>query len=776
MFQRNGVGLDWATLFNLKEDKNKVVEQIRKTPTQFYDWDRDYSRIIAIKEVNRYDETYKQACRNVVLRFCIDDTTFAKDILTEQDYEKCLALIERKQFNSKLLKELLNKFCDFIFSLQQDGKSNLGDLLRLAIVRETNEIREKTAEESFAPLKKQIEKIAAGVKGICYLVAESPQKYGVFRPISSELSSELNEYLKEKFSYDFNCIHRIGGIRLLVLYANCEEQINQIMRTALFDDPKFWEAHNSFNVINFIEIIRKYNDLRRAEKVLDYIFNEFQKQEVGKQIIEQSLPLNFLNRQRFIDGLEERTQRFTFGRFSDEYNLESISNARLCYPFAQVENFEDRIRQGKKIADELIRDIYPEDYVNIATLLKEEIENPSLTLADKLPVKVSNSVTEIREINWTIKSIFDYPTFGYHIDIFDRIAVEVYCTDYFSANNIWNRFYLKCFYMSTVVKDKKFLFANLFEIFYDLFQFIEKKTGIRTAYQRNIEGRDSAFAQLKTILKSCDVDISEDFKDDYIIALLDRKVAIREESERFPILEQLGDAVYGLAVAELLFYNPNETDIAKSYNDFICAQVQINVAKKIGIDKLYLSSHSLPRKYERDILIDADNESYTMSQEREQLTNKQKYIADSLEMVIGVMCKDCGFEKALTFSKTILKNTYPKRFNSELHWGDNLDADIDTDYWQRILPSPYSHFDSCQHTLWQAFDKFYKAFVLGTEEKEVRNFIARDLGDNRVYDKRSSYSDYEVNRVFYEYLHHGLKNAISKYGDRVKTKFNQIKK
>ena len=82
--------------------------------------------------------------------------------------------------------------------------------------------------------------------------------------------------------------------------------------------------------------------------------------------------------------------------------------------------------------------------------------------------------------------------------------------------------------MSTIVKDKKFMFANLFEIFYDLFQFIEKKTGIRTAYQRNIKGRDNAFAQLKTILKSCDVDISEEFKDYYIVALLDSKVAIRE--------------------------------------------------------------------------------------------------------------------------------------------------------------------------------------------------------------------------------------------------------
>ncbi|MDE5619474.1 MAG: hypothetical protein K2I80_02980, partial [Ruminococcus sp.] len=728
---------------------------------------------IPIKEIEIHDEMYQQACQKVVLKFCLEDTTFAKDILSEQDYEKCLTLIERKQYNSKLLKDLLIKFYYFLAIRVPEEDKSLENLLKLDIIRQTNELREKSIEQTFLPLKKQIEEIASGVKGICYLTADNPQKYRMYRHIDQGFNADLNKYIKEQFSYDFNKVHCMGNMNLLVLFTNREEQLKKIMQLALFNDSKFWEDHSNFNVISFIELVCKNNDLRHAEKVLDYIFNEIQKQEVGKKIIANSLPLNFLNHKEFIARLEERTFKFTFDRFGDEYNLESVSNASLCYPFAQVDNIEDKIRQGKKTADELFREVYPEDYVKITNLLKEEISNPSLAITDKGFHKVLDSRTEIKDIKWTIKSIFDYPTFGYHTDISDREAVKVYCPEYFSANNIWNRFYLKCFYMTGIVKDKKLVFANLFEIYYDLFQFIEKKTGIRTVYQRNIEGRDNAFAQLKTILKSYDVDISEDFKDDYIIALLDRKVAIREESERFPILEQLGDAVYGLAVAELLFYNPNETDMAKSYNDFICAQAQINVAKKIGVDRLYLSSHSLPRKYESDILIDADRESYTIRLESEQFSNKQKYIADSLEMIIGVICKDCGFEKALTFSKSILRKTYSKKLNTELHWGDNHDGDIDTDYWQRILPSPYSHFDNYQHTLWQAFDKFYKAIVLGTEEKEIRNYIAYSLGDKGLYDSNSFY---EVNRVFYEYLHHGLKNAISKYGDSVKTKFNQIKK
>jgi len=778
--RRNGVGLDWSTFFDLQEDKNKILEQIKKIQPQFYDWDK-YDHLLFVDEVSPHDEAHKRACKIVVLRFCLEDTTFAQDVLSEQDYEKCLSTFERKQYDSKLLKDLLNKFCYLLSLRAQSGDKDLKDLLKLDIIRQTNELREKNAEESFLPLKKQIEKVASGVKGICYLAADKPQEFGFHLIRDTVLSPDLNNYLEENFSYDFNSLHRLGNMSLLVLFDNRGEQVNQIMQRALLDNTEFWKTHNKFDIINFIRLICKHNDLRHAEKVLSYIFNVIDKLETGHRIIEKSLPLNFLNHNKFNDGLEERTFRFTFDRFRGEDNLSPILNSGLCFPFTEVENFEDKLFKGKEIANELFTAIYPEEHEKVLKFLNEEIENPAPvfldekeTIRDVTDSKHNLHLSVQSTEKWTIKSIFDSHTFGYHTNVLDREAVEAYCPEYFSAENIWNRFYLKAYYMSLLVKDKKICFANLFEIFYDLFQFIEKKIGTKTSYQRNTDGRDNAFAQLSAVLKSRDIQTSEDFKEDYIIALLDRKVAIREESERFPVLEQLGDAVYGLAVAELLFYNPNEENIANVYDDFVCAQAQIKVAKKIGTDKLYLSSYSLPRKYERDILIDADTEPYVLEQEREQYSNKQKYIADSLEMIIGTICKDCGYEKAIAFSKRILKETFPEKFNNELHWGEDPNSDIDADYWQRILPSPYSNFDNNQRTLWQAFDKFFKAYVLGTEDPQTRSFITYSLGDKDLYDDYRT--NYEVNRVFYEYLHNGLEKAISKFNNSVKENYKKLKR
>ena len=779
MYQRNGAGLNWATLFMIEGKKSDLIKQINSALTR-YDWDKYDFHFLSIEEVSQYDSAYKQACKNAALKFCIEDTSFAKDLLSEQDYEKCLSLIDRKQYNSKILTNLLNKFCYFLSCVVPEHAKLLENLLKLDVIRQTNEIREKETEKNFQTLKKHIEKIASGVKGICYLATEKPLSYNIYLAFENLLSDELNNYLKENFSYDYNRLHSHGSLNLLVLFDHREKQVNELLQRALLDDSEFWAKHKDFSIITFIKLIYKHNDQRHAEKVLNYIFTQIKKDELGKTIIDNALPLNFLNRNGFIDGLEERTFSFAFDRFRDEYDLQPILNSELCYPFISVENSDDRLLKGKALTEELFGMIYPNEYENVLNFINAEIENPSPVFDEEqswhdVIDKTRDIQIAVQSTNrWTIKSIFDSHTFGYHINIIDRKAVEVLCPKYFDAKNIWNRFYLKSYYMFEITKDKKACFANLFEIFYDLFQFIEKRLGIRTSFQRNTEGRDTAFEILKTILAPRDVHASDNFKEEYVISLLDRKVAIREESEKFPVLEQLGDAIYGFAVAELLFYNPTAENISQSYDDFINANTQILVAKKIGTDKLYLSAHSLPKKYETDILIDADTETYVFVQEREQLANKHKYIADSLEMIIGTICRDCGYEKAISFSKSILKETFPEKFNEELHWGDTLDLSIDRDYWTRILPSPYSSFENDQRMLWIAFDKFYKTYILGTENVATRQYITYSFGDNKLYDDCGSY--YEVNKVFYEYLHKGLKNAIDKYGDSVKEKYQKLNK
>lgn len=61
MFQRNGVGLDWATLFNLKEEKKDLIVIINN---EFRDLGQRYNDYrIPIKEIEIHDEMYQQACQ-----------------------------------------------------------------------------------------------------------------------------------------------------------------------------------------------------------------------------------------------------------------------------------------------------------------------------------------------------------------------------------------------------------------------------------------------------------------------------------------------------------------------------------------------------------------------------------------------------------------------------------------------------------------------------------------------------------------------------------------
>lgn len=779
MNQRNGVGLDWSTFFNLtKEEKEKFLKQVKVENVENFKWDQ-YRFLFDFDRQSISDESFDAAFRIEILNFCIEETSFAADILSEEDYSKCLEVFKRKQYDSKLLKSLLGAFICFLYRQEQKSAGKkLALYLERDIKKRVNELQEQEAEKTFMPLKKQIEKIAAGVKGYCYLVAENPRKYGVWLDLDCRVKTELNEYLNKKYSYNFNALNGNWNLGLLVISGDHRADINQIFLKVLYNDNAFWEKHKQFSFIAFIETVYDVNDRRHAEKILDHIFTEIIKNQYGKAIIEKSLPLICLKKEEFICGLEWRTFRFTFDRFKNYCNLKTLSEDNLCYPFTIVSDAEDKLNQGKQIVEEFLQEIYPDEFARVYEILKSETEAPSAAYSGRKQALCNVNGETVLSVNdydeWTIQHIFDYPTFGYHDKVVDREAVAIYCPEYFSAQNMWNRFYLKAFYMLKLVKDKTICFANLFEVYYDLFQFIEEKTGIKTSYQRNTAGRNEAYIKLKSILKQYGVNISDKYKSDYIISLLDRKVAIREESERFPVLEQLGDAVYGLALAEMLFYDPDIEHSEAVHHDFISADIQIDIANKIGIGKLYLSSYSLPRKYESDILINPDNESYIFQQEREQFENDKKYIADSLEMIIGTICKDCGYQKAIDFTKQILRKTYPKSFFKELRWGDNQNPNIDRVYWTRILPAPYSHFEPSNKMLWDAFDKFFKAYVLGTEDREIRQFITNSFGDNKLYDDIGT--SYEVNQVFYEYLHKGLESAIEKFGNSVKENYKKLKR
>ena len=114
MLSKDMVGLDWSTFFNVKDQKERqnLIEKIRRDSEIYGSQDVDEKiilREIPIQGVDVYEEIGFQAIRRVFLRLLVCDTTFAEEVLGYDDFQKAQQLLNRKQYNGKLLKEVLQK-------------------------------------------------------------------------------------------------------------------------------------------------------------------------------------------------------------------------------------------------------------------------------------------------------------------------------------------------------------------------------------------------------------------------------------------------------------------------------------------------------------------------------------------------------------------------------------------------------------------------------------------------------------------------------------------
>jgi len=284
--------------------------------------------------------------------------------------------------------------------------------------------------------------------------------------------------------------------------------------------------------------------------------------------------------------------------------------------------------------------------------------------------------------------------------------------------------------------------------------------------------RDKHFEELKQILVAYNVNITDKHKTDYIIALLDRDTALVEEEASFPVLEQIGDAIYGLAVAELLFYNPDTEGMAEKFEHFTRAETQVLISKKQGFDKLYLQT-GLPAKYVEYDTLFYDIE--TFNEEKLQELNQEKYLADSLEMIIGSVYLDLGIMQAIDFAKQLLLKAFPKQLRKEVRPTEENkhNKDIDMDYWSRILPSPCSVMTNELRTLWNALNKVILIASLGTDDKDKRRYITNSFGNTAIYGENHSY---RVAWAFHDYLNNGLLSVLEKYGETIRDNYKNNKK
>lgn len=755
----HGDGLCWPSLFSFQNEKEKK-QALKHIDEQRNDYSREWLAQCLLgfsgddlAELRVDDPCVQSACERAALKFMLFDTDLAKDLLGEEEFTRACEIFTRKQFNSKLLQRLLCAFVNLLcLNLHAD---RLNNLFTIPIIDEYRKAREEKIDRAFGPLKTVIEKVASGVKSGCYDEAEHSVGF------SAPLNDSLNQFLVDHFNYDFNAANefRANNEMSTLFDRGGQVEINRILQTALVNNAAFWKEHEYFSVVNFINGIAEQNDRRHAEKVLNFIIEKLQKSDNGGIVFGHGFPLWALSSEDIVRRLEEQAIRFSFKRLEQYCDVSPAKSVPLCYPMSRAD--QAMLRVGQKVWERFIGEFnYPNDSEKVNGYLKEEVD------------RFASGVTQ--EFN-DVAVILDVAPFRFSADNEDRRICKAYHPDCFSSENIWNRVYLKAYAVTKLTDDEQTQFTYLQRIFIDLIKMIEKKTGVCTAHQLDTATRTEHYERLKAILSANGVKVNDAHKTDYVVSLLDRDTALMEESELFPVLEQTGDAIYGLAVAEMLFYNPETERMAKVFEQFTRAEAQVAIAKRLGLHRLFLHI-GLPAKYMEFNTLEYDFSDFAVwNEEKLQELNREKYLADSLEMIIGSVYRDAGLYQAINFTKKLLRDTFPKRFGDEIRPTDESrrDRGIERDYWERILPSPCSVMSDEQSMLWNALNKALLVISLGTDDKSKRNFITQSFGNTAAYGEEHNYG---VSWAFYDYLKDGLPFVLEKYGDTIRAYYQKNKR
>ena len=733
-------GLFLPSLFYFKNDceKKAILKQLNESGS--YSNQRLTQRMLDMSNISctQYrtdDKCVQRACEFVALKFMLCDTDLAKELLSEDELSKANESFARKQFDSRHLKKVLHIF----YILIREQKTDANYLFYIPIIDAVHRFRDEEVQRTFGQLKKVIENVASGVKSNCYNKAE-----GAFYGFPTELNNSLNSFFAERTGYDFNLTnnHNLTNKSSTLLLHQNHEINNRILQLSLVNDESFWDSHKQFNVVIFLNEILKSNDISHAKKVLSLIIDKLQAMPNIPLVIKNGLPLYMSEYDTLVGALEEQARRFSFKRLEPYCSLSALESVSLCFPMSKVN--PAFLEKGKYVWERFIKEYnYPFNFEKVLDYLTREVDRFA-----------SGKTHEHNDI----AVILDSAPFRYEADNEDRRWSKAYHQDCFSAESIWKRVYLKAHAVTLLSNDEKTQFSYLQRIFPDLIKEIEKRIGICTAHQLDTFTREAHFEKLKNILSKYGINVRDEHKSNYIISLLDRDTALMEEEKVFPILEQIGDAIYGLATAELLFYNPNTVNMAKKFENITRAQSQVAIAKCLNLDKLFLH-RGLPAQY-----VEFDTLSFnieTLDEEHLQTLNQEKYLADALEMIIGSIYCDAGMEKAIAFSKQLLLESFPNLLKQEIHPTEENkhNRDIDMDYWAKILPSPCSGMSEDHRTLWKALNKVILIASLGTEDVDKRRYITNSFGSTAIYNENLNF---EISWTFYNYLVFGLNSVLEK--------------
>ncbi len=686
------------------------------------------------KDIDGYDyKKYIPFVQETILEYIIEEDAL-KFFFNPEEENKIIDLVNRGQFNAKMLKIAYSKIANLFSNIHCEiTTTDIPAIIERDLKRKINKFNDDYIMNKMGKLKEVVDKIASGVKNQCYLEFDKSW-YN-----NDSLVPELAEYVKNKHGYDYShfASHQ---------YLYFDESDAQVLSHALVDDDNIWlkQEYQNKNIFGFLNYVVQYNDLKHAEKIIDCAFNNLCKNEISKFLYEKKLPLVFskdgLLRAKLncVAGINSKVGSFV-GKEIDESDYNG-----LVYPL--YSGFDEKIANGEDVFERFVKKAYPDDYNKVF----EIFDNPNSIIQDASGTK--------RLI--TIAYLIEGEYFGYGDDKLKDFVYSYY-DNYGSDESILKRMYY-IFYLIDKLSGVKSE-AYLYEYFFDLFDMIDFKYNLQCFYKRDLKFRNASFISLKKLLSKYDLNISDDYKDLYITALLDRKYASLNEVDKFPELEQFGDAIYQLAVDNILFYNDFELNHVTE-EALVKAKYQIEVSKKLGLDKLYISNLSSGANSKYHNIEGYDNGFFE---------NDKDYIADSLEMVIGVIGKEFGVQKALDFATRIIVETDDELSMPHFVESDivkNYNSDIDKDYLAKIYPSPYdedSEYYSEYITMWYAIRKILLISIIGNDTKQKRQMISGF--SDKVFG--SSYENHY--QCVVSYLYYGIEETIEKYKSIVNSNYRE---
>lgn len=712
--------LIWCPLFSItQEEKNSFLEKIKDGKTG----DGSLSSFV-------FDTMYKhgydytdsdtlEATKRAILNYLIIKTDFAYDVLDAESYEKAKESYELRQFNSETLDTLIKYFTLAWSSLRSaDGKplfldgKRIFDLLESDVNIELRYINDEHIANKYAPIKDVI-------STLCYA---HNRYFSNVEDSEAYLHVYLNNYITDTYGYNFNEATRQTEYNHSEYFKG---KVNERLQLALVNDKEFWKDR-TFYVVSLLNRMIK-NNTNDPKAVIDYIFKNLNNDESASLLIKNGLSIGFS-----LENLKKKLK---------EYAIFDGFNEQIIYPLFDCDN--EIINKGKKFFESFIYDFL---YPHCKEIVKER-------LSKKLKLDAIDNLF----------GAFNDATLLNGITGLERKALFVLSKEFFKDDKILKRAYIKSYYLSKSATQSEKNY-QLLECFYNVIKLLNSELKIETAIQLNTKLRKESFNLLKDIFFNLGVNI--EYNDDYVASMVDIKSAKNSEADRFPILQDLGSAIYDFSLAELFFYNPYYPMAEYEYDKYSDYKIKIEIAKKFKLNEAYICHTSRPYKFYYDVLNGAiDFNLYN------DLFRKEKYLSDSLDMLLGAYVLDKGHNDAILLAKALIIHTFPDKFknNDLLFTSGDTRKELINSHLEILnsMKNKHTYYNFMHASLYNLLGNL----VLNSDATDCGSFkfytpdrIAPLFGDTRFFT--------DITPPFRCYLENGIDGVISEYGKIALKKYN----